>query len=287
MRKLILLLGIVAQVGVLAYMVYGRESIVQSGQRIEITTAPIDPRDPFRGDFVRLAYPMNSLSFNVSTVTGESHQFPRDAVFYTSLKPEPGGTYAAYQFGDEKPSEGVFDLRYGLEQMFVEQGSGIAIEERQGVRGGLQVPMHVEVALGDNGTGIITGFRWNAVGAQLEIGDMELPRETDGEPSNESSEPEPALWLTLQNVSAEPVQMSLAGELCHLSPTHVGMCVASAMGKSMIYDSSTHGNGFELNTVIRLNRIKPVVKICGRALCAPMRLPGSAELTDNGHRRPT
>jgi len=244
MRKWVLLLTIAAQVGILAYMVYGRESIVLSGERIEITTAPLDPRDPFRGDFVRLVYPMNVMPYSLGNIDGEARRFNRNSVFYTSLKKEPGGTYAADQFSDKKPRDGKFikghlnhtedwdpqfagtvSIRYGLEQMFVEQGSGIDIEKRQGVRGGMQVPMHVEVAIGKNGTGIITGYRWNDVGAQLEIGDMALTQEAGGEVSdaesqdaNTSVEPsQPALWLTFQNVSAGAVTLDLSNELCSLN----------------------------------------------------------------------
>ena len=51
-------------------MVFGREMVVQRGTKIGFATAPLDPRDPFRGDYVRLRYPLNALVRTGSLATG-------------------------------------------------------------------------------------------------------------------------------------------------------------------------------------------------------------------------
>ena len=61
MRRKLVLLFVVAQVLVLAFMAGKREFIVHAGERIHLRTAPVDPRDLFRGDFVRLNYEVSSV----------------------------------------------------------------------------------------------------------------------------------------------------------------------------------------------------------------------------------
>ena len=49
---------------VLAYMAGERELIFRTGQTIYLRTAPIDPRDVFRGDYVRLDYEISHAASN-------------------------------------------------------------------------------------------------------------------------------------------------------------------------------------------------------------------------------
>jgi uncharacterized membrane-anchored protein len=51
---LLLVLMAVAQLGVLAWTILGQERILKQGEVFLFKTAPIDPRDPFRGEYVRL-----------------------------------------------------------------------------------------------------------------------------------------------------------------------------------------------------------------------------------------
>jgi len=251
MRKWLIMFAVLLQVGVLAYMVYGRESIVSSGVRIEIPTAPIDPRDPFRGDFVRLKYEMNQMPMHSAQFEMSEAELKKDTPVYTVLRQEPGGSYHPDYMTDKKPSDGMFikgrvngriiqrwdnfrflNIRYGIEQWFVEQGTGIAIENRQGVRGGPQVPMFMEVALGDNGTAVLTGFRWGDIGTQLSLADMILVEPTGNTPQNENQQSdnetsantenpeqtnEPSLWLTFENISSATVVMDNSPDLCNLT----------------------------------------------------------------------
>ena len=62
MRRILILACIAAQALVLGVMAGEREFILITGERIRLRTAPIDPRDPFRGDFVRLRYEISSVA---------------------------------------------------------------------------------------------------------------------------------------------------------------------------------------------------------------------------------
>ena len=62
MRRLFIVLCIAAQILVLGVMAGKREFILATGERVFLRTAPIDPRDPFRGDFVRLRYDISTVA---------------------------------------------------------------------------------------------------------------------------------------------------------------------------------------------------------------------------------
>ena len=202
LRRLLLILAIVGQLTVLAIMVYGKESIIWTGKRMYLQTAPIDPRDPFRGDFVRLHYSMNDLSRvelklldNGESELGTESEFHKDQRVYAVLKPlnevrrgqEPDinsmpEIYDAAYVTDQKPEDGQFirgrvsragnvsqsTARFGIEQLFVQQGHGIDMEQRLGVRGGVQIPLQVELAIAANGSATLVGHRFGDLGIQLE-----------------------------------------------------------------------------------------------------------------------
>lgn len=46
----------IAQLGVLAWIILGQERILKQGEVFLFKTAPVDPRDPFRGEYVRLDF---------------------------------------------------------------------------------------------------------------------------------------------------------------------------------------------------------------------------------------
>ena len=62
-RKLLLALAIVAlaQTGVLASMVVDRTLLLKTGREITLPIVPVDPRDLFRGEYVRLGYDINTV----------------------------------------------------------------------------------------------------------------------------------------------------------------------------------------------------------------------------------
>jgi uncharacterized membrane-anchored protein len=154
--------------GVLGWMILDRASILRNGVEVRLATAPVDPRDLFRGDYVVLTY---RVSFVGRELGPAGHAFrDNDPIFVeldiaperparvvaahvrrpASLAPgrallagvventmacppteEPG----AFRCGPDRPQ--VLRVRYGLESYFVPEGEGLAIERAE--RGRVEV----------------------------------------------------------------------------------------------------------------------------------------------------
>ncbi len=252
MRKLLIAACVLAQPLVLAYMVYGRETVNAGGTTISIATAPIDTRDPFRGDFVRLRYGLNSLGYAPIRWTPADEQPRKGDKVYAVLQERSGGLHDVAYFTNIEPdntsaalflrgrlrtnSPGIarnrVDVSYGIGQLFVEQGLGIDIEQRQGVRGGLQTAMHAQMAVSPEGTAVLTGYAWNSLAIGIEIAnDFALNRAAvtdDGSQpqalsDNATTTPTPTpLTLTLANTSNESVTLNNPEDNCgfHLEPVN-------------------------------------------------------------------
>lgn len=230
-----LILAIAAQLLVLAWMAGEREWIFRTGQVVHLRTAPIDPRDLFRGDFVRLQYDVNNVRREhvdgaAAAPAGERR---RHEVVYTRLQPAGEGLYEAAGTSLEKPAQGLFlrgrtedgwrmgwrggghfFVKYGIEQLFVEQGAGLAIEKRRGTRDALQVPMEVEVAVAPSGTAVIRGYRWSRLGMRLEVLRRPAPRDRNAPAPGPEQPLSPKLRVTLANASDAPLSLADAGEHC-------------------------------------------------------------------------
>lgn len=141
--------------GGLLALVESRAAILRNGTEIRLKTAPVDPRDLFRGDYVVLAYPIST----VETPAGGAGGFRRgDAVFVT-LMPDAEGFAQAIAVAKSPPAVGDgqvvmagrvqstgacglnaagetdcasgrrrLRIAYGLESYFVPQGQGRRIE---------------------------------------------------------------------------------------------------------------------------------------------------------------
>jgi uncharacterized membrane-anchored protein len=239
LTKYFVAIAVAAQLVVLAWMAAEREWIFRTGRVVYLRTAPIDPRDLFRGDFVRLQYEINSVRMEKPrTAPGAPPpERKRHAVVYTRLQPTGDGVHDAAGSSTTRPSEGVFIrgrteddwrlgwrggghtvVKYGIEQLFVEQGSGKAIEERRGTRDGLQVPMEVEVALSGSGTGVIRGYRWSRLGMKLEMLRRPEPRRANAPPPPGPLSPK--VRVSLANASNAPIAVADDTAHCtfHLVP---------------------------------------------------------------------
>ena len=108
MRKSFVILAAILQLIVLAYMAGEREYILRNGKVIHLRTAPIDPRDMFRGDYVRLNYEISRIPF--SRIKGVDHisELKKGDKIYVSLKEGPNGLYELVDAGLEKPADGVY-----------------------------------------------------------------------------------------------------------------------------------------------------------------------------------
>lgn len=231
MRRTLVFLCIVAQVLVLGVMAGEREYILGTGTRIHLRTAPIDPRDPFRGDFVRLNYEISSAAADQVRGSLREHAKEKGYEAYAVLREAPGDLHDLDYVTDEKPGDGLFlrgrvdtnwriargrgavNVSYGIEQLFVEQGMGKDIEKKRGTRNGLQVPMEVEIAVSSGGKAVIRGFRWSRLGMSLKM--LRFHRRNRNVDLDEVTEPlSPKLEISLQNVSDAPLTIVDPGDHC-------------------------------------------------------------------------
>ena len=200
------------QVAAVVLLAAQREWIVQFGDTVYLRTMPVDPRDIFRGDYVRLDYEISRLPRKLWADDLKNHprltsssRSAEDLRVFTVLKKNSEGLGQAVRVTSQRPESGFFvrgridwyrenviRVNYSLEALFVEQGKGIEIEKKRGRGEEMRIPMEVEVGVGENGLGVIKGYRWSPVGLGLQI-----DRGEDGQPIRAR--------LSLLNASEEPL----------------------------------------------------------------------------------
>jgi uncharacterized membrane-anchored protein len=230
MKKTFIVLAIILQLMVLAYMAGEREYILRNGKVIHLRTAPIDPRDMFRGDYVRLNYGISRLPVNMIKNADGVDEIKKGAKIYASLKEGPNGLYELVNADLQKPKDGLYLsgripypyrkpqvgnpiwVNYGIEAFFVEQGKGRKIEKRRGSRTKVQVPLEMEIAIGPNGKAVIKGYRWSRLGIGL-VWLRNPPRDPEDTEAPQSE----TFQLTLANASDEPLALVNLPDYCSFS----------------------------------------------------------------------
>lgn len=139
----------IVQTAVLGYMIEGRASILRSGTDVLLKTAPVDPRDLLRGDYVILTYDISTIS--TTSITGTRPETGEVARLNVRLKPGADGfwTVSAASFDPlaeeagsvvlisqpvtiydwEWQNAGNLTVSYGIERFYVPEGEGRPIED--------------------------------------------------------------------------------------------------------------------------------------------------------------
>lgn len=132
---------------ILGYIIQSRASILASGTEILLKTAPVDPRDFLRGDYVVLNYDISSIP--VSTVTGGIPAEAGEQTLWVRLKRQPDGFWGIVEssfrelpaasdtvvlrslpFYSYGPNDGeTIRVEYGIERYYVPEGEGKPLEE--------------------------------------------------------------------------------------------------------------------------------------------------------------
>ena len=154
----------------------GREQFrLGHGVVVHLETAPVDPRDPLRGDFVILDYSISSIRLELMGMDQTNHFKPGSPIYVTlekkgefhevvraSLIPKESTATqpvlqgrVTYQFGptgsDGRAHETIH-VRYGMEQYYVREGTG-------NPRGKLTV----DASVSSSGRGVIKQLYLNGV----------------------------------------------------------------------------------------------------------------------------
>ncbi|MFN3320708.1 MAG: GDYXXLXY domain-containing protein [Allorhizobium sp.] len=156
----------IVQTAILGYMIEGRASILRSGTDVLLKTAPVDPRDLLRGDYVILTYDISTIS--TTSITGARPETGEVARLNVRLKPGADGfwTVSAASFDPlaeelgsvvlisqpvtiydwEWQNAGNLTVSYGIERFYVPEGEGRPIED-----GRNQGRVSVAVRVSDDG----------------------------------------------------------------------------------------------------------------------------------------
>jgi uncharacterized membrane-anchored protein len=149
-RKILLMLAIVAaaQTSVLAGMVIDRVRLLKTGREIVLPIVPVDPRDLFRGEYVRLGYDISTVPTRLLEGPAPGQNDP----FYVVLEKNAAGAWLPIKIVRDMPREASPDrivlkartlhgwridpahetsvqLRYGIEGYFVQEGRGRQLED--------------------------------------------------------------------------------------------------------------------------------------------------------------
>jgi uncharacterized membrane-anchored protein len=236
-KQLLIGLAIVFQIGVVAIMAISRELILANGASYSFQTAPIDPRDIFRGDYVRLNYLFSVLHVEDVDEAIIENGLRKGQKVYLSLKldrngiaqskrlylsaPEDGPyilgrsqlhwPYRNYQ--NQSPGErkvrpwGPVSVKYGIEQYYVEQGSGRAIEEMRGGRDDFQLPMLIHARVSSGGDAVIHSYEWADIAVKTEIAHSPERNAPDEQASA-------VIRLSLKNQTDAPLSLPLKPGNC-------------------------------------------------------------------------
>ena len=146
----------VIQFALLAVMIVDRMQILRDGAEVSLQTRPVDPRDIFRGDYVRLGYDISEVAAGAlqGQPAGTSNPF-----VFVKLKPDGNGLYQAVSVHAEAvPVTGTevlirgrvtsgtncgtasrafcdkLRINYNLERYFVPEGEGLKLEQARNQR---------------------------------------------------------------------------------------------------------------------------------------------------------
>lgn len=139
-RKALLFVFVaVVQLAVPAWMIVGHERVRRDGDVFKFRTAPVDPRDPFRGEYVRLDFEAESGRWLLPPVETGNHR--RHA--FALLGTDSTGFATIVQLSQVRPSEGafvrveymswtndtLFNVSLPFDRYYLEEGDGRRTEQ--------------------------------------------------------------------------------------------------------------------------------------------------------------
>lgn len=145
--RLALALVALLQTTVLAWMVIDRTRLIKTGKEVVLPIVPVDPRDLFRGQYVRLGYDVSQVPVRLI----EGPLPARNGTFYVTIEQKDDDTWRPVKLTRDRPASlgprqlairaramhgfpqslrdgGNIFVRYGIESYFVEEGQGPRLE---------------------------------------------------------------------------------------------------------------------------------------------------------------
>lgn len=224
MKRIFIVGAVVLQLAVLAAMAWEREWVVRHGKTVFLRTAPIDPDDPMRGEYVHLNYeagivPRSLCRDGVLAWLGEKDYRKRsrtDHRVYAQLEIDDYGVARVVALSDQRPLQGLFvrgrtttvhdnaiEVRYGVEAFFMEQGKAKALETEQ-FNAKQGVPLNMEIAVGSNGLAVLKNYRWEPLGLTVQLDRAPAERPAEGTTNSPRRRGLRGVTVTLKNHSDQP-----------------------------------------------------------------------------------
>lgn len=237
LQPLLIGLAIIFQVGVVASMAISRERILATGTPYVFQTAPIDPRDIFRGDYVRLTYLFSNVPVAMLDKEIVENGLRKGQKVYLVLGQEINGVTQGVRLSLSPPKEGAYlqgyskyhwpyrnywqqphekrknvrlwpvAVKYGIEQYYVEQGRGRDIEKTRGDRDSFQLPLLVHVGVSASGEAVIRSYEWATIATRTEIARSPESNAPDDKASA-------VMRMTVKNQGAHAITLPLKSGNC-------------------------------------------------------------------------
>ncbi|MBY4607202.1 GDYXXLXY domain-containing protein [Rhizobium sp. 9T] len=132
---------------ILGTIIQSRASILSNGAEVLLKTAPVDPRDFLRGDYVVLNYDISTVP--VQTVSGGIPAEPGERTLWVRLKKQADGFWTVTEssfhalppqpetvilrsqpfYGGGLAAGDSLRVEYGIERYYVPEGQGKPLEE--------------------------------------------------------------------------------------------------------------------------------------------------------------
>ncbi len=143
------LVVVLVQTAVLGSMIASRAAVLRSGEEIVLKTAPVDPRDLLRGDYVVLSYDIATISSDRIVGTAPDHTealrlsvrlapgadgfWAVSEVSFDPLAKRAGSVVLRTQpfvwYPPPPGSTATYVVTYGIERYYVPEGEGRVLEE--------------------------------------------------------------------------------------------------------------------------------------------------------------
>lgn len=180
MRAKLLTAAILLQLLFLGAFALMWERLYHDGYTVFLRTVPLDPRDPLRGDYLALNYDINQVPMSAYRGPAASTSLRRGDRLYAALRPGQGGVYHLKALYSEPPAGDIFiagrlerrgeqqlQLRYGIEQLYRQQGEAKQMELMQRGSDHVPRPLDIELAVDEQGRALIRGYRWADLGVAV------------------------------------------------------------------------------------------------------------------------
>lgn len=178
-----IIIAIAIQTIILLWICIQREIIIHTGDIVYIRTRPVDPRDLFRGDYVRLNYEISNLSTKLASTEEIKELYKKEKRAYLIYSKDSRNVLVPEKVLLSKPNDSPFiraftkknwnrnniSLRYGIEKYFVQQGKGLVLERGQTLEG-IRIPLEMKTIIGQkSGIAVIKGYRYCDMGISVTL----------------------------------------------------------------------------------------------------------------------